>query len=342
MKKFVSLLCFLFFFGILFSFSSCSNSVEDKTDTETENSEKASQGKTDGEDTKTEQSVLRNFAITVLIDDEIIRENIILENENTRNLSFSYSDSETGDTGELPTVKAKWEIVSGADYVYFDTNKANSVQITNINYSTSVQSISLKLTITPESKTYAAATVTINLKAGVLAKKDISAAILYNGEKISETPILKSATDGILSCSLNDSVTTNTKWEVISGENYVVALVSDGCLKISNLNCSGENKEISLKLTLTTNNIKYNTTSYTTKLIVEDSTEILLPGAFTTSINLGTDSSSNYDGTIKISWTESKNATDYYIYRNKKMIAHITQALEYIDKDYGFDSSIYV
>ena len=91
-------------------------------------------------------------------------ENCILENENARSLSFSLSDSENGTTNDLPPVTAKWEIVSGSAYVSLSGKDENEVQITNTNYSNSVQTVSLKLIITPENKTYEVATVIINLK----------------------------------------------------------------------------------------------------------------------------------------------------------------------------------
>lgn len=235
MKRFFKLTAVFISLAFLFSFTACSDSDVEENSLIT-NSEKTSEKKTDTT-SGTEQSVLKELAVSILLDEVELAKDCTLENGNARKLSFKCSDSETGKTDGLPSVSAKWEIVTGSSYVSLSASEGSEVQITNIN-------------------------------------------------------------------------------------------------------CSGKNQEVTVKLTLTPNNLAYNVTSKFITFIVEDSTEDLQPGAFTISANLGTDTAGNYDGTIKISWTESKNAKSYYVYRNEKQIAVVTDELQYIDKDYGSDKSL--
>lgn len=324
MKRFFKLTAVFISLAFLFSFTACSDFD-------------------DGENSSisgAEQSVLKELVVSILLDEVELAKDCTLENGNVRKLSFKCSDSETGKTDGLPSVNAKWKIVTGSSYVLLSASEGSEIQIANTNYSNSVQPINIQLTVSPESKNYKSKTVDIKLNASILTKKDITAVILYDGKAVSEKPTLGSAADVLLSYSISDSVYVNSKWEIETGANYVASTDRNANLKISNINCSGKNQEVTVKLTLTPNNLAYNVTSKFITFIVEDSTEDLQPGAFTISANLGTDTAGNYDGTVKISWTESKNAKSYYVYRNEKQIAVVTDELQYIDKNYGSDKSL--
>lgn len=283
----------------------------------------------------------KEFAVSFLIDGKNISEGYTVENETAKKLSFSYSDSESGSTEGLPAVSAKWEIKSGSKYLSLDASEGTEIHITNTNYSDSVQPVMLSLAVTPKSETYKSAAATIKLNVSNLAKKDIAATILYDGETVSETPHLKSIQDVLLSYSLAplnaNEIGATAKWEFESGSEYVAGSNSYSSLKISNMNCSGENQEVTVKLTLTPNNPAYNPASASFTFIAEDSTEDIQPGDFTASAELN-----ETDGTVKISWTASKNAQSYYVYRkdnnsrfeNYEEIACVTDELYYLDGDY--------
>ena len=311
-------------------------------------------------DNNTNNENLKEFSLSVLIDGEKITEDSNLEDETAKTLSFAYEDSESWSTEGLPFVTAKWEILSGKEYASLNTKEGAEIQITNTNYSDSVQPITLRLTITPEKKTYKSTSVTVELSTSILAKKDIIATILFDGKEVSEKPTIKSAADIQISYSISDSVSVTDSWEFPEGkvvlwnwaanslgrETMVLAsesnnFFSKNVLKISNVNCSGESQEVTINLKLTPESSllsdaykAYNTTVIPITFIVEDSTKDLMPGSFSFSADLGIDITGAYDGTVKISWTESKNAQSYFVYRNKKKIASLaTGELEYIDKD---------
>jgi hypothetical protein len=303
---------------------------------------------------------LKEFLLSVLIDGEKITEDSSLENETAKILSFTYEDSESGSAEGLPSVTAKWEILSGKEYASLNAKEGTEILVTNTNYSDSIQSITIRLTITPEKETYKSASTTVQLSTSILAKKDIVATILFDGKEFSEKPTIKSTADIQISYSISDSVDVTTTWEFpdgevvlwdwaknfLSRETMVLAsesnnFFSKNVLKISNVNCSGENQEVTIKLKLTPKSSwlsstykAYNTTVISITFIVEDSTKDLYPGSFSLSAGLGVNSAGAYDGTVKISWTESKNAQSYFVYRNKKKIASLTTGeLECIDKD---------
>ena len=174
-------------------------------------------------------------------------------------------------------------------------------------------------------------------------RKDTTASILYGGESVSEKQTLSSAQEVLLSYSLvaddNTEIAATAEWEFEAGGDYVAGTDSNGSLKVSNLNCSGESQEVTVKLTLTPTNYIYRSTSASFSFIVADSTADLQPGSFTASAELSkTRGWGQVDGMVKVSWTKSQNAKSYYVYRNGKQIACIADKLYYLD-DFSSDIS---
>lgn len=294
------------------------------------------------ENSWTDKNNLKNFKLSVLMDNDSLSENTILENENAHTLSFVCSDSETGNTDGLPSVTARWDIISGAGYVSLSSSYGNEVQITNINYSGYTQPVTVQLTIFPEDNTYNNTSLSITMTAAGLVKKNFAALILYDGENISEVPTLESVSDVTLSYSIDspyvDNFEVTPKWEFESGEASVIKSVTDGCLNVFNANCSGKNQTVTVKLTLTPNSIAYNPATASFSFNLEDSTADLKPREFSSSAELNKKDGS-YDGRIKISWTKSENAQAYYVYRNNKQIACVTGRSYYYDSTYESDVS---
>ncbi len=328
-----------------FVVSLCSCDFFSNDDGTTEEASAANSKDTSEESTttsaETEKIDLREFSVSILIDGEKLNEDFILEGEDTRLLSFVYSDSETGATQGLPDVTAKWEFVSGSIYAGLKDSEGNEVQISNTNYSDSIQPLELRLTITPAGKAYKVANTIVELNAAVLARKDIGAVFLCDGNELADELVLGSATDALLSYKINASIGVSASWQIVTGDNYIAKDETEDSVTISNINCSGETQNVTVKITITPKDWSYNTVSRSVTFIAEDSSDDLRTGAFSASAALGADANGNYDGTVRISWTESKNAQIYCVYRNKTQIAYITTGdLEYIDKDCGSASSL--
>lgn len=222
------------------------------------------------------------------------------------------STTESGKTDGLPAVTVKWEIISGGNYAclctsegfYLDSSEESTVYIANTNYSTSVQPITLRLILKPENEAYKTETVSLKLKAAALPTKDIDATLLFDGNAVLEKQTLGSAKEALLSYEVHDSISVTAKWEVESGGDYILKNDSNDSLKISNVNCSGESKEVTIKVTLSPDKRPYTVTRFSITFIAEDSAGDMQPGEFTASADLGVDATGNYDGTVTISWSE--------------------------------------
>ena len=189
----------------IFTVPGCSSGDDDE-ESKSEATTKVDEGtKETDKTTEKEKSAQKEFSVSVLIDGEQISEDYVLANANSKTLSFVYSDSESGNKENLPSVTAKWEIISGSKYVSLSAGEGSEVKITNTNYSNSTQNISLSLTITPDKESYKSTSNTIKLKAAVLAKKDIPFVILYDGKSENATQELKSASDLLLSYSIDSA-----------------------------------------------------------------------------------------------------------------------------------------
>ncbi|MBR1714346.1 MAG: zinc finger-like domain-containing protein [Treponema sp.] len=290
-------------------------------------------------------SSLKTLEINVLIDGESFTGDYTIENGLERTLSFSCSDSENTKAENLPYVNARWDIASGFDCLSLNSNEGNEIKITNTNYSDSEQTVYIRLIVEHSDEKYTKPTVMIKLKVSNLPKKEISAKILYDGEDVSEIPVLASAQDVVLSCLLDTSdgkgIAGRLEWKIESGAgNALMSLDSNGNgINIFNSNHSGETKEIKIKVTVIPNDSSYNPTVASITFRAEDSTQDLQPGAFSASVSLN-ERTWGYDGKIKITWTKSNNAGYYYIFRNGKQIASLSNTeTSYLDEDYGSDIS---
>ena len=167
------------------------------------------------------------LSVQVLIDDNELGEACVLSDDAIKTLSFTLLDGENDDTGSLPSVTAKWQILSGESYVSLSSTEGNRIQITNENYSGSSQTVSLRISVTAKDGTNRSASSIVTLTAAALPKKKVFAKILSNGRSVSTAETLGSTASALLSYSLSseigNEIEISSEWDIISGSQHVTS-----------------------------------------------------------------------------------------------------------------------